>query len=184
MDLMTPALLDRDWFGTLVPGEPRWALALEGPDLVLRGVCDAPPVKVPGDRPGGFLEGLWDGDVVELFLLNPATGWYLEFNLAPGGGWWACGHTAPRVRVAGGAAPLDGARTRMVARERGWDCTLRVPIASLPAELAFDPATTRANITFCLGQPQRYCTLADLGGGDPDFHRPQHWLALADVLKP
>lgn len=174
--------LDLDWFGAPVPGRPEWRLALEGEDLVLRGRCAADPVRVPGDRPGGFQEGLWDGDLVELFLLNPGSGFYLELNLAPGGGWWACGHVAPRVRVPGGAAPLDGARTRMVAAAQGWDATLRVPVASLPEALAFDSATTRANVTFCLGSPQRYLSVADLGGGTPDFHRPARWVPLGDLL--
>ena len=174
--------LDHDWYGEAVPGEPAWMLALEGADLVLRGKASTAPQRVRGDSPGRFLEGLWEGDLVELFLMNPANGFYLELNLAPGGAWWACGHTAPRVRVPEGATPLDSGRTRMVAGDTGWDVTLRVPVASLPWELAFDPATTRGNVTFCLGSPQRYLTVADLGGGTPDFHRPERWLPLGDLL--
>lgn len=174
--------LDRDWHGEAVAGNPRWALALDGADLVLRGAVDAAPARVPLDRPGQFVEGLWEGDVVEAFLLNPATGYYLELNLAPFGAWWACAHSAPRVRVPAGAQRLDGGRTRMVAADDRWDSTLRVPVASLPAELAFDPAITRGNVTFCLGRPQRYLTVADLGGGMPDFHRPERWLPLSEWL--
>ncbi len=174
--------LDTDWYGATVAGDPRWALAIEGVDLVLRGAAMVKPTRVPMDAPGRFVEGLWDGDLVEVFLLNPATGYYLELNLAPRGGWWACGHTAPRVRVPQGAQLLDGGRTRMVASDDRWDSILRVPLASLPAELAFDPAVTRGNVTMCLGNPQQYLTVADLGGGNPDFHRPEHWLPMAELL--
>lgn len=174
--------LDLDWYGTPVPGHPRWRLAVEGADLVLRGAVDVKPTRVPGDAPGRFVEGLWDGDLVEAFLLNPANGFYLELNLAPRGAWWACAHTAPRVRVPGGAQPLDGGRTRLVDSEERWDTTLRVPLASMPPELAFDPATTRGNVTICIGSPQRYLTVADLGGGTPDFHRPECWVPLAELL--
>ena len=175
-------LIERDWHGEPVPGSPRWSLALEGSDLVLRGEVDTAPVRVAEDREGRFLEGLWEGDVVEAFLLNPATGYYLELNLAPGGAWWACGHTAPRVRAASGGSPMGGVRASALAVDQGWSAVLRIPLASLPPELAFDPATTRGNVTFCLGRPRRYLTVAELGGGTPDFHRPERWVPLGELL--
>ena len=174
--------LERDWYGEAVPGSPRWSLALEGTDLVLRGEVDAAPLRVPGDREGRFLEGLWEGDVVEAFLLNPATGYYLELNLAPGGAWWACGHEAPRVRTESGGSLLEGVRTSSLVGPEGWSAALRIPLAALPRGLAFDPAITRGNVTFCLGRPRRYLSVADLGGGTPDFHRPERWIPLAELL--
>lgn len=174
--------LDHDWYGQPVSGAPQWRLALEGSDLLLRGRAQSQPVRVPGDSPGRFMEGLWEGDLVEVFLLNPDTGYYLELNLAPGGAWWSCGHTGPRIRVAGGAKPLDGGRTRIVAGDQGWDATLRVPLASLPPDLAFDPEKTRGNLTFCLGRPPQYLSVADLGGGTPDFHRPERWIPVRELL--
>ncbi len=180
MDTSALRPLDLDWYGQSVPGAPRWRLALEGEDLLLRGAVDRTPIRVPQDRPGAFAEGLWLGDVVEAFLVHPATGWYLELNLGPFGAWWACGHTAPRIRQ--GPLRLDGGRTRMVAADDHWDTTLRIPVASLPQELAFDPGTTRANVTFCLGTPQQFLTVADLGDGAPDFHRPDRFLPLGELL--
>lgn len=174
--------LERDWYGAPVPGSPRWSLALEGADLVLRGEVDALPVRVAGDQEGRFLEGLWEGDVVEAFLLNPATGYYLEINLAPGGAWWACGHKAPRVRAKSAGSLLEGVRAQVLPKEHGWSAALRLPVANLPPELAFHPAITRGNVAFCLGRPRRYLSVADLGGGTPDFHRPGRWMALSDML--
>jgi hypothetical protein len=39
------------------------------------------------------------------------------------------------------------------------------------------------NVTFCLGRPQRYFTAADLGAGQPDFHRPRAWPPLGKMLE-
>jgi hypothetical protein len=136
----------------------------------------------PAAGAGGFAEGLWEGDVVELFMLNPATGFYMEFNLSPCGAWWCCAFDAPRVRAAGFPAPLPGVRAEAVWRGAAWEGTLSVPLASLPRALAFDADATAGNIAFCLGRPQRYVTLADLGGGTPDFHRPSRWLPLRGML--
>ena len=128
---------------------------------------------------GGYTEGLWDGDCAELFLVNPVNGAYLEFNLSPKGGWWCCEFTGPRVRAAGAPKALAGVTaTGSVTADR-WEAELRIPVASLPAALDFDPEVTRGNVTFCLGaSPQRYFTHADLGGGNPDFHRPGRWIPL------
>jgi len=174
--------MDTDWFGGPAPCRPRWALCVRGGDLCFRAGADLPPICLETDSGGGFVEGLWEGDVAELFLLNPATGFYVEFNLSPRGSWWCCPFDAPRERTAPGPAPLPGARTESTATGAGWDSAIAVPLASLPAALAFDPGTTRGNITFCLGRPPSYFTAADLGGGAPDFHRPDKWVALKQLL--
>ncbi len=47
----------------------------------------------------GFVEGLWEHDVAEFFLLDRRRGTYQEYNLSPGGAWWAAAFSAPRVRL-------------------------------------------------------------------------------------
>jgi hypothetical protein len=140
------------------------------------------PACIQGDHEGSFVEGLWEGDAAELFLANPKTGWYIEFNLGPRGAWWCCGFDAPRVRCAEGPKPLHETKTWCAPSEAGWDSALAIPINSLPPKLGFSPRTTTANIAFCLGMPQQYFSLADLGGGQPDFHRPEKWPALESIL--
>jgi hypothetical protein len=137
-----------------------------------------------GDSEGRFVEGLWEADVVELFLLNPETGFYAEFNLGPRGGWWCCSFRSPRARVDESPNPLPGVKAMANASEFAWDSSLSVPLHSLPEALAFDPVKTRGNITFCLGAPQQYISLADLGGGEPDFHRPEKWIPISSLLSP
>jgi hypothetical protein len=173
------AILEADWFGQPVAGVPALALSLEGGCLCLSGSRRIPAHGLPTDRPGEFIEGLWEGDCAEAFLLNPENGHYLELNLSPSGSWWACHFSAPRVRATPQGLRLAGATGEGLVEPEGWSARLRVPLASLPSELAFAPETSRANLTMCLGRnPQRYLTLCDLGGGQPDFHRPLHWGTL------
>ena len=174
-------LLDHDWYGEGVPGKPQWALGIKDGFLTLRGMANKPPACIAEDREGRFVEGLWEGDVLELFLANPKTGFYVEFNLGPCGAWWCCTFDSPRVR-ASAPEPFKGVTARAKPTEAAWDSTLTIPLRSLPPSLAFDPDITKGNITFCLGKPQQFVTLADLGGGTPDFHRPDKWITLNKML--
>lgn len=172
------AVLASDWFGVPHPASPRFTLAYTDGVISFFARADKPALLVPHDA-GGYVEGLWNGDCAELFLVNPVTGAYVEFNLSPRGAWWSCAFLAPRVRAPESPAPFAGVIASGAVAPAHWEATLRVPVAGLPAELAFDPEVTRANVTFCLGDaPQRYFTHADLGGGNPDFHRPGRWLPL------
>jgi hypothetical protein len=174
--------IERDWFGASLPGPLRWALAIDNGILALRGAVASPPICVAHDRECDFAEGLWEADVAELFLVNSRTGFYMEFNLAPRGAWWCCTFDSPRARSADGAKPIEGVQIRAACTEKGWDSALSVPLKSLPNKLAFDIGATLGNITFCLGKPQQFVTLADLGGGEPDFHRPDKWVPLGKIL--
>jgi hypothetical protein len=173
--------LDRDWLAEAAPDGPRWALWTRAGRLHFRAAAAPPPVSAGGAGAGEFAGGLWEGDVAELFLLNPATGFYVEFNLSPGGAWWCCAFDAPRAR-SGSPAPLPGVEARAAGPGDGWEAELTVPLASMPPALAFDAEATRGNVAFCLGRPQRHFTLADLGGGPPDFHRPSKWIPLRGML--
>jgi hypothetical protein len=182
MNINTLKSITTDWFGEAVPGNPHWSLRLSETALTLRGVVSAPPICIPEDREGVFVERLWEGDVVELFLLNPKTGFYIEFNLGPRGAWWCCTFDSPRKRTPYSPSPLPGVLTQATPTERGRDGTLVIPAKSLSPELAFDPGATTGNVAFCLGAPQQFCTVADLGAGLPDFHRPHKWISLGMLL--
>ncbi len=179
MPQVITATLDKDWFRAPVAENPSFELRLENDAIVLEARVSKTPLCVADDA-GCFTAGLWQGDCAELFLRNPDNGVYIEVNLSPRGGWWTCAFSAPRVNLPDQPIPLAGVTTSGCA-EGGpeWTARIRIPVASLPADLAFDPAKTCGNVTFCLGNaPQRYMTYADLGGGTPDFHRPERWTPL------
>ena len=170
----------RDWFGTTLGATPSFRVVVGAETLSLFATASKPPTSTPGSAPGTFYEGLWENDVAELFLVNPDTGCYLELHTAPNGTWWSCLFDEPRVRAEVCNEPLPGAVPAGVEGVNSWQASVTVPLASLPAALAFVPARTRANVCFCLGsEPQQvYASYAFLGTGKPNFHQPDLWLPL------
>lgn len=133
----------------------------------------------PKARPAAFQPDLWRYDVAELFLADPASGRYFEFNLAANGAWWSCEFTAPRVR----ADEMDIAMPEVatfsdLAPDGSWLAAMAIPLDLLRARLDFGP-TTRMNVAMILESPaQRFVSAVDLGGGEPDFHQPQRFSPL------
>ena len=132
-----------------------------------------PALIHPQARPGAFQADLWCYDVAELFLADPLSGRYFEFNLAPNGAWWSCEFTAPRVRAEEAEIAMPEVATFSEMDPDGsWVAAMALPIELLKARLDFGPAT-RLNVTMILESPrQRFLSAADLGADEPDFHRP------------
>ncbi len=130
----------------------------------------------PKARPGAFQAELWQYDVAELFISDPASGRYFEFNLCPNGAWWSCEFTAPRVRAdETDIAMPDVATFSEMSADGSWLAAISIPLDLLRARLDFGP-DTRLNATMILGSPaQRFLSAADLGKGEPDFHQPDRF---------
>jgi hypothetical protein len=144
-----------------------------------------PAVIHPRARPGVFQGELWRYDVAELFLLEPRTGRYFEFNLAPNGGWWTCEFTAPRVRADEVEIAMPEVATYSeITADGSWVAAMAVPLDLLRARLDFGPRT-RGNVTMILESPkQRFLSAVDLGGGEPDFHQPTRFSEIRFVPLP
>jgi hypothetical protein len=173
-ELDVPMLgLARDWSGHPENPPAGFCLAEDGGHLWFVAHHRRPASLHPQARPGAFQAELWKHDVAELFLADPASGRYFEFNLAPNGAWWSCEFTAPRVREEETDIAMPGvAAFADLAPDGSWVAAMALPLDMLRARLDFG-TTTRANVTMILGSPdQRFLTAADLGGGAPDFHRP------------
>jgi hypothetical protein len=138
----------------------------------------------PRARPGVFQGELWRYDVAELFLLEPRTGRYFEFNLAPNGGWWTCEFTAPRVRADEVEIAMPEVATYSeITADGSWVAAMAVPLDLLRARLDFGPRT-RGNVTMILESPkQRFLSAVDLGG-EPDFHQPTRFSEIRFVPLP
>ncbi len=136
----------------------------------------------PQARPGAFHAGLWQYDVAELFLADPAGQRYFEFNLAPNGAWWSCEFTAPRVRADAADIAMPGVATFAdLSPDGSWLAALAIPLDLLKARLDFGPAT-RINVTMILESPdQKFLSATALGAGEPDFHQPQRFLTASAV---
>lgn len=134
----------------------------------------------PKARPAGFQAELWRYDVAELFLADPVSGRYFEFNLAPNGAWWSCEFTAPRVR----ADELDIAMPEIatfadLAPDGSWLAALAIPLPLLRARLDLGHAT-QINVAMILESPtQKFVSACELGPGPADFHQPSRFSKIS-----
>lgn len=179
-ELDVPMLgLTKDWHGT--PLEPPAAFSLAMDEIRLWFIAHhrRPASLHPNARPGEFQAGLWQYDVAELFIADPVSGRYFEFNLAANGAWWSCEFTAPRVREEEtDIAMPDVATFSDMAPDGAWVAAMSIPLDLLKARLDFGP-NSRINVTMILESPdQRFLSATDLGEGEPDFHRPQRFSGL------
>ena len=108
------------------------------------------------------MEGLWEYDVVECFVVG-ADGRYFELELGAGGHYLALAFDAPRRRCGDFARESLAVEWReRCARPGRARC--RVPRAWLPEPVA------RANAFAIAGG--EFAVHAPVGGAQPDFHRP------------
>lgn len=141
--------------------EVRFALGAAGLRVAINAGYHGDPAP-PG--PPGRTDGLWNFEVVELFLAN-AAGHYLELEFGPHGHYLALHFTGVRQPVPR-EIPLS-LRTEIAGPVwRGW---AEIPLSALPSELA------RANGYAIHGQGQgrRYLAAFAVPGSRPDFHQPQ-----------
>lgn len=168
--------LTRDWQGAAMDPPAGFSLAMDARRLWFIAHHRKAASIHPRARPGGFQADLWKYDAAELFLADPASGRYFEFNLAPNGAWWSCEFTAPRVR----AEEVDIAMPEVatfaeLAPDGSWVAAMALPLDLLKARLDFGHET-RANVAMILGSPaQRFLSAVNLGGTEPDFHQPSEF---------
>lgn len=172
--------LDRDWSGAPVEPAAGFALAVDDERLWFIAHHRKPARLHPRCRPGMFQAELWRYDVAELFLADPVSGRYFEFNLAPNGAWWSCEFTAPRVRAEETEIAMPEVATFSdMAPDGAWVAAMAIPVDLLRARLDFGPRS-RVNVAMILESPkQRFVTATDLGGVEPDFHLPERFAEIA-----
>lgn len=150
------------WDGRPVAESASVCVAVVGKRLHV--VVDSPYYgDPPPSSPTGRLDGLWDHEVVELFIRG-AGGDYTEIELGPHGHWLALRLRAIRV-VCDRDLHLDHAAQIVGKRWRG--------AASLALEdLPTGPWTGNAYAIHGVGLTRRYLVHRPTGGARPDFHRP------------
>jgi len=155
----------RRWDGAPLPGPGLCARVLLAatPDAlhVEAGMAHQRSPRLPDAPRGARVDGLWDYDVVECFVVGE-DGRYFELELGAGGHYLALAFDAPRRRVDDFAhASLD------VAWQSGpeaWRVQCSIPRAWLPQPVARANAFAIAGGEFAAHHP--------VGGTRPDFHRP------------
>jgi hypothetical protein len=155
--------ITRRWDGAPLPElRARVLLSAESDGLwVEAGMAHSRTPRIPAAPRGARVEGLWEFDVVEGFVVA-ADGRYFELELGAGGHYLALAFDAPRRRV------RDFARESLAVEwqsdGKSWRARCRVPRAWLPEPIARANAFAIAGGEFAVHTP--------VGGSQPDFHRP------------
>ena len=171
--------IERDWQGAAVPATEHAWLAFERRGDSLAVEFDAPYFGDP--RPPGATgptPGLWDYEVIELFIADDAEH-YLELEFGPHGHYLALELSGVR-KVARAELPLSytveidpGVTGAPIGRYRG---AAEAPMSYLPRA----PTRVNAYTIHGRGPTRAYRAHAPVPGTGPDFHRlscfvPLHW---------
>jgi hypothetical protein len=176
-DLSLPVWgLQRDWHGKELDSPLMFSLAEDDHRLWWIAAGKTPAKLHPQARPGAFLAELWRFDCAELFLADPVSGRYFEFNLAANGAWWSAEFTAPRQRAESTDIAFPEVATfAELSPDGGWMSAMALPLDLLKARLQWSESSL-INVTFIVNSPdQQFVSATRLPGDDPDFHQPKHF---------
>lgn len=161
-----------EWGGAQTPAAARPQVELvRGPvEAIIR--FDAPFHGDPApDAPRGPLDGLWNFEVVELFVAY-GPDQYIECELGPHGHWVSLAFDGVRNAV---ACPLPLRAWAKIEGHRWWG-ELRLPAAAVPPPRALNACAIHGG-----AEARRYCSTVALPGKTPEFHQPQHFADAASV---
>lgn len=171
--------LDKDWHGESIANRLVFSLAMDAHRLWFIA-ASAQAAKIhPAARPGSFTAELWRYDCAEIFIHDPSSGRYLEFNLAANSAWWSCEFVAPRER----AEEIDLAFPEVatfadLSIDGGWMVAMSIPLDILRARVQFGE-DSKINVNFITGSPvQRFVSATKMPGSEPDFHQPQNYSSV------
>lgn len=163
--------IQQKWNGRPSTRRERAIVALEDDGDFLKVVIDAPFHGDPRpEGPPDSTPGLWEYEVVELFIAGAGTE-YLELEFGPFGHYLALSFSDVREQ-SGGPHAIE---FRTAVLKHTWIGTARVPRSLIPA------GPHRVNATAIhgpAGRNRRFLSAQVLPGDKPDFHQPEHFLAV------
>lgn len=121
----------------------------------------------PSD-PAGPLWGLWDHEVVELFVAHSPTR-YVELELGPHGHWITLAFAGVREAI---GCPLVTHSWTSVEAGR-WRGELHVSADLFRGASSFNACSIHG-----VGAQRVYASSTPLPGVQPDFHQPDHFLRI------
>ncbi len=155
------------WDGLRLDVPFEWSLLCD--DLQLWFVCRIPGRATfdPSHVRGAFVEGLWEYDVAEFFLMD-GEGRYQEFNVGPTGAWWRCGFTAYRTRATQSPVPTE-VLVETHIDPNAWEVLFSIALRELLIPLE---RIVGAHVSAIVRHPTlRYISSCPVLGAEPDFHR-------------
>ena len=166
-------VIGKSWSGAAVDADLQASIDLSWDDRRLQLAVEAPFWSdPPPSGPPESTEGLWNFEVVELFLAadDDATR-YLEIELGPWGHYLVLLFAGVRRRIAEGIA-LDFCVER---KENRWCGNATLDADHLPGR----PWRANAFAVHGQGEQRRYLAAHPLPGLSPDFHQPAMFPRLA-----
>ncbi len=154
------------WHGEALSSPLWWVVALDPKHLWFAGSLPGGGVRIPHAKHGEFVEGLWEADVLELFIKQPG-GRYFEFNVSPQGAWWAMELSAYRERVSYLRLPKVDLIETEVLSDR-WTALVCLERGSLPLDISAG-STLHVSGVFNDKKP-RYLSSNPVANVAPDFH--------------
>ncbi len=156
------------WDGSPVADDERVSVQIDGERDALVISVAAPFHDDPAPPGTGSLDGLWEHEVVELFLVGAGEE-YVEIELGPSGHFLV-------LRLRGARNPVERSIPITYSADiRGarWTGVARVPRGLLPA----GPYRANAFAIHGVGT-RRYLCATPLPGPRPDFHQPARFPAV------
>ena len=170
--------LSSDWFEQSINPPVQFLFVLDRDHFHFFASRNSPALIHPESEVGKFQAELWKYDVAEFFLRSPNSNHYLEFNLAPNGGWWSCLFKEALVPQEETNTPLPGVIATGQSSSAGWKAHARIPLSFLIDHLDFSPES-KLNATFILNSPEQiFLTAGAPAPGKPNFHRPTDFPGL------
>lgn len=159
--------IDKTWDGQPLRAWEQATVRLSLGEEALRIVVDAPfGGDPPPPGPPGATPGLWNHEVVELFVVAEGEQ-YTEIELSPHGHHWVLRLDGIRNPVESGIAITHEAS---VVGPR-WRAVARVPRAVLPEK----PRWCNAFRIAGTGEARRFFAWHPVPGDGPNFHRLEHF---------
>jgi hypothetical protein len=161
--------IDRLWDGSTCPDDRLWANLFVS--QTKEGICvraQGPMLheqKIPDAPMGSRVEGLWDYDVIELFLVGPGHQ-YLEIELGAGGHFLVLRFDSIRRRSDSFESFVPILRFEKTGTKL-WHSSLTIPWYIIPENL-------RAMNAFAIMAGQ-FLAYSSVPGEEPDYHQPDRY---------
>ncbi|MEM7245649.1 MAG: hypothetical protein AAF533_09910 [Acidobacteriota bacterium] len=143
----------------------------------------APP-SIP-EAEAGWLDGLWEHDVVEFFLRGSSPTPYLELEFGPGGHWLALSFDEVRQRSAE-LRDLVPADLSNEVTDKRWRGRAALPVAVIERVAGARPwhGMACAVLGRGPGSERAHLSWPTLEGQPLDFHCPDRWAPLLPGVGP
>ena len=188
-DFKLPQLFDwpligftSDWFGEPPAAAADFILAANQTCLFFGARCEQTPCFERRAASGEFFEGLWLYDVAELFIREPGTLRYQEWNLAPNGAYWSMYFSDILQRAKTEFRSPGGVQTYSKIELQSWQAALSIPFSAFsfplnPGEPFF------ANVPMIINHAvkEQYLTWAKIAEPQPAFHRPAKFVLCREL---